>query len=128
VYCKAMPWLRWLVVSLSVEVRFSPCGICGGQIGTGTGFSRSSSVFPCQYFSTVALHSHISITWGMNSGPAGGHSSEASYLININHSKVYCNAALSVYLTIIAYLPTTFSPSHKNLVLNLPWVQCSGHV
>jgi hypothetical protein len=54
---------RPLIAEARVRVRFNPCGICSGQSGTRTGFSPSSSVFPCLYYSTVALQTHI--IWGM---------------------------------------------------------------
>jgi hypothetical protein len=50
---------RLLTADALVRSRGNPCGICGGQSGTGTGFSPSSSVFPCQYHSTVAVQTHI---------------------------------------------------------------------
>jgi hypothetical protein len=54
---------RPLTAEARVRARVNPYGICGGQNNTGTGFSPSSSVFPCQYHATVALQTHI--IWGM---------------------------------------------------------------
>jgi hypothetical protein len=42
-----------------VRARVDPGGICGGQSGTGAGFSPNSSVFPCQYYFTIAPYSSI---------------------------------------------------------------------
>jgi hypothetical protein len=65
---------RPLIAEALVRSRVSPCGICGGQSGTGTGFSPSSLVLPLcgipPWLSTLLYN------LGMNKRPVGGHSSE----------------------------------------------------
>jgi hypothetical protein len=51
---------RPLTADVQVPARDNSCGICGVQSGIGPGFSPSSSVFLCQYDSTMSLHAHIS--------------------------------------------------------------------
>jgi hypothetical protein len=45
---------RPLTAEARVRSQVNPCGICGGQSGTGTGFSPSTSLLPCQFHSTGA--------------------------------------------------------------------------
>ena len=45
---------RPLTAEAQFRSRVGPCGIYGGQSDTGTGFSPSTSVFPCQFHSTGA--------------------------------------------------------------------------
>jgi hypothetical protein len=50
---------RLLTAETRISAQVSPCGICGWQSGTGTGFSPSPSDFPCQYRYTAAPYSLI---------------------------------------------------------------------
>jgi hypothetical protein len=46
--------LQPLTVEARVQSRLSPCGICGGQSGTGTGFPPEYFGFPL----TILFHRH----------------------------------------------------------------------
>jgi hypothetical protein len=51
---------RWpFAAEALVRARVNPCGICGRQSGTGTGFSPSSSVLPVNN-TPVSLSNFIS--------------------------------------------------------------------
>jgi hypothetical protein len=70
-----------------VHARVIPCGIYGGHIGTGQDFSPSSSVFRCQYHSTVDLHTQIS-SGGVKNRPLRVCSSETwSHPVDVNVNK-----------------------------------------
>jgi hypothetical protein len=65
-----------LTAEARVRSRVSPCGICDRQNDTGTGFSPSTSVFPCQFHSTGApLHGKtknlIIFITGLHNKPQG---------------------------------------------------------
>jgi hypothetical protein len=50
---------RWpLIAEARVRARVNPCGISGGQSGTGQVFSEYFG-FPCKYHSAIAPYSSI---------------------------------------------------------------------
>jgi hypothetical protein len=50
---------RWpLTAEARVRARVNPCGICGGQSGTGQVLSEYFG-FPCKYHSTIAPYSSV---------------------------------------------------------------------
>jgi hypothetical protein len=66
---------RPVTAEARVRSRVSPCEICGGQSGTGTGFPPSTSGLPCQFHSTGApLHGKtkkLIINIGLHNKPQG---------------------------------------------------------
>jgi hypothetical protein len=74
---------RLLTAEARFRSRVGSYGICGGQSGTGTGFSPSTSVFPCQFHSTGApllgkMKKLIIFITGLHSKPQGCGASVAS--------------------------------------------------
>jgi hypothetical protein len=68
---------RSLTAEARVRSRASPCGICGGQSDTGTGFLSAFLVLPL----SVSFHRsspYSCVTRGMNIMLVGGRSSETS--------------------------------------------------
>jgi hypothetical protein len=68
---------RWLPTTVAkVRVR-AASGVCGGQSGTGAGFSQSSSVSPANHHSTNFT---IIIMRSWHNRPIGGRSTEWTQL------------------------------------------------
>jgi len=56
----AVPWP--VTAGARFQCQSSPCEICGGQSGTGAGFSTSTSFVSCLYHSTDALRSFVHLS------------------------------------------------------------------
>jgi hypothetical protein len=54
---------RSVTAEARVRSQADPCGICGGQNSTQTGFSRSNAVLPYQYHSNNTPYVHISFIY-----------------------------------------------------------------
>jgi hypothetical protein len=85
---------RLLTAENQVHTRVNPHEICGGQSGTETNFSKSSSVFSCQYHSTVALHTPCYLVSEARSHPIDMNKATPSHSNGLSrHSKA--NALLT---------------------------------
>ena len=62
---------RVVTAEARIQSQASPCNIYGGQSGTGTGFSPTTSVFPCQYHSTSTPYTYSSARSFLTQGQTG---------------------------------------------------------